>query len=118
MGKYHIKLHFWPDKTLRTIFIVSVGIFLVSLIFSFFFAPRLAEPIVLKFDNMRGITMFGESSGLFGIWLAGFCIAILNSAIGNYLFLRERGLAYLFLSVNILIGILIFVAIALVASIN
>jgi len=110
--------HFLREKAPRLLFILTAAFFLASLLFIAFSVGRFGESIILHFDHMSGIDLFGTPASVWGVWALGFAIAAVNTASAEYFFDRDRVIAYIFLAGNFLIGILLFLAVAVVASVN
>lgn len=118
MRKPSISLNLWQEKTLRVVFTLVALILFGSFLFVVFSSSSLTTPVVLKFDSLRGITMFGEQANVWGIWIFGFCIIALNTVLSEFFFFRERMLSYIFLGTNMLIGVLLFIIISVIVAVN
>lgn len=79
---------------------------------------QLTSPVILHFDRFRAIDFFGQPADLWGIWLTGLIILLLNLFLSHQFFYRERALTYVLLGANLLIAILVLVALATIISVN
>lgn len=113
-----ISFHLWKERTLRVVFSLVAVILLGSFLFVVFSSDSISAPVILKFDGTRGITMFGDRADVWGIWAFGFCIIALNTVLSEFFLFRERILSYVFLGTNMLVGILLFVIIAVITAVN
>lgn len=118
MQKPRFSFNVWNEKTLRVVFILIAAILFGSFLFVVFSSDALTSPVILKFDGDRGITMFGEKSNVWGIWILGFCIIALNTVLSEFFFFRERMLSYVFLGTNMLIAVLLFIIISVIMAVN
>lgn len=122
----HMMLSFLQKKIIdifdQKIFRISLGssgiffILIAGIIISHY--TTLTTPIVLHFDALRGITLFGNP---FDLWLSFFMFLffiVFNTILAKAFFYRERILAYLLLGINPLLALLTLISIAFVISIN
>lgn len=118
MQKTRLQFNIWKERTLRVVLILTMLVLFTSFLFVVFFSNRLTVPVILKFDNIRGITLFGETAHVWGIWFLGFCIITLNTVFSEFFFFRERMISYVFLGTNILIAVLLFVVVSVIVAVN
>ncbi|KKU14944.1 hypothetical protein A3I34_01590 [Candidatus Jorgensenbacteria bacterium RIFCSPLOWO2_02_FULL_45_12] len=118
MSNYHIRVNFWGEKNTRTIFIGTLTILAAGLLIAVFAASDSSAPFILKFDGIRGISMFGEYSNVLGLWLLGFFMTILNFVLGEFFFFRDRALSYIAFSTNVVLSAILFIALAVIVHIN
>lgn len=112
------KICFLRERTLLTLFILC-GVFLVtSFGLVIFKANLLTLPIILRFDGLRGIDMFGTVSDVWGIWLLGFSMIALNLFFTHIFFFRERALSYLLMGTNVLFSLLLIIIMSLIINVN
>lgn len=111
-------MRFLHEKNMRLLFWITAALFLASLIFLALSFGRFGNPVILHFDHMSGIDLFGSRASVWGVWALGFAIAAMNTAFAEYFLDRERVIAYVFLAGDFLVGILLFLAIAVIASVN
>lgn len=100
---------------------------LIALCFAFSFVSvilvvtnygHLSSSIVLKFDTLKEISIFGEKNSLWGIWLLGLTILGMNGILMFEFWNRERFLSYLFAAANSFLALLIFIIITTLLSNN
>ena len=91
-----------------------VGSFLLALL-NF---GKLSYPLVLHFDNFNGVDVIGDTADFWGIWLGGIAYITLNFLLGEAMFKKERILSYVFLSINLLLALILFVITATIISVN
>lgn len=113
---YHIRLI--KEKVLLVFIALSLALMIFSLGLIFFNIDKLSSPVILHFDEFKGIDLFGEGRDLWGIWLAGFVAIAFNIFLGHALFYRERALTYLLVGSGLLISILILVVLGTIISVN
>lgn len=113
-----LTINFWKEKPLRVLFGLGCGLFLVSFVFIAIRIGSLTTPVILHFDHFNGIDLFGDRSSVWGVWLLGGVIALVNLAFTEFFYYRSRILSYVFLSVNFFISILLLVALAAIVSVN
>lgn len=89
-----------------------------SLTLAFLKLGGLPYPLVLHFDSFHGVDFLGDTTDFWGIWLGGFACIVLNFFLGEVMFTKERVLSYVFLSVNLLLSILLFVITTVIIAAN
>lgn len=113
-----ISFHIWKERTLRVVFLLVAIILFGSFLFIVFSSDSISAPVILKFDETRGISMFGDRADVWGIWTFGFCVIALNTIFSEFFLFRERLLSYVFLGTNVLVGILLFIVVAVITAVN
>jgi hypothetical protein len=78
----------------------------------------LTYPSIIHFDKWNGVNFLGDQVDFLGILLTGIVFIALNVFLGSRLFHKERFVAYLFLTANVLISILLLVFSATVIGNN
>ncbi len=78
----------------------------------------LGYPVIIHFDQFHGVDFIGTATDFWGVWLGGLALLILNGILSEVFFRRERFLAYLFLSANALLALLMFIFAVVVAAAN
>lgn len=106
------------QKVLLILLGFSAALFLGSFVLSIFKLNNLSYPVILHFDAFRGVDFIGDMTDFWSIWASGLFITIINTWLGETLFHRERFLAYLFLSANVLIALLILIISGVVIGAN
>jgi hypothetical protein len=79
---------------------------------------RLSELIVLHFDALHGIDMFGTRIGIWGVWWLGLTIQCVNGILAYEYYHRERLLSFLFLGANVLVAILTLIIVGVLITTN
>jgi hypothetical protein len=106
------------EKVLRVFLVITGILFLLSLGLIYFNTKNLDTPLILHFDQIKGIDLFGEKIDLWLIWFMGFAMAVINTFLGQVFFERERILSYIFIGTNILISILLLIVVGTIISVN
>lgn len=91
--------------------VVSFGIVIINY-------GSIAQTIVLHFDAFQGVDLFGSRANLWGVWVLGLVMMMVNGILCYEFYHRERFLSYLFLVGNILIGMLVLIINSVLISIN
>ena len=109
---------FLKQKVILSLFILSFVLLFLSLVLFSIKSGGLSSPLILHFDDFRGIDWFGEKTDVLWIWFTGLVALLINSILSRTVFYKERFLSYLFLGSNVLIAFLILVFISVVISVN
>jgi len=110
--------HFLRDKTLRTLFIIGLLLFVMSFVFVLLKANVLSFPVILHFDVMSGVDRFGDQSSVWGVWGLGFILFLINSVLGEVFFLRERVLSFVCFGANLFLSILFLIILSVIITVN
>ena|SRR3989344_6448823 len=105
----------------RVLFILSATglvIFIASFLVSIFQVSGFASPVVLHFDNARGIDLYGERGDVWVIWATSLAVFIANAILANIFYFRERSFSYVLIGFNFLWAILALVFAGVVTSVN
>jgi hypothetical protein len=78
----------------------------------------LGYPVIIHFDQFRGVDFIGTASDFWGIWLGSFIMLSLNTSLSIVFFRRERFLTYLFLSADVLLALFMLIFTAVVVATN
>ncbi|RJQ29596.1 hypothetical protein C4565_01705, partial [Candidatus Parcubacteria bacterium] len=97
---------------------LGIAFSVVSLVLTATNYGRLAESIVIKFDTLQEVSVFGEKSGLWGIWLLGLTMMGMNGVLMYEFWNRERFLSYIFAFANSFLSLLVFLIIVVLLSNN
>lgn len=116
MKLYHIRI--FKEKVLLVFMVLSLILMIFSLGLVYFNINKLGSPLILHFDEFRGVDFFGEGKNLWGIWLTGFVAIAINTFLANTFFYRERALTYLLIGSSFLLSILTLVILATIISVN
>lgn len=109
---------FKKHKTLFALIIATFALFLFSFALILWNFNRLAPSIVLHFDSFHGVDAFGTRASLWGIWILGIVVCLVNGGLVYEFYHRERFLSYLFLGANVLIALFALIIIGVITSIN
>jgi len=109
---------FKHHKLYTALIIISIAFTFVSLLVTISNYGNLSQSIVIKFDQLKGVSVFGEKSGLWGIWLLGLTILGINGVLMYEFWNRERFLSYLFATANAFLALLVFIIITVLLSNN
>ena len=109
---------FKHHKIYSALLFISIAFALVSLALTAINYGRLSDSIIIKFDTLREISVFGERSGLWGIWLLGLCMMGMNGVLMYEFWNRERFLSYIFAFANSFLSLLVFLIIVVLLSNN
>jgi hypothetical protein len=77
-----------------------------------------AEPLILHFNDMDGITATGDFSNLVLMGILGVCIVIVNFFIAIELEERDGVLGKIVAGVTLVIAILLFLGFAAILNVN
>lgn len=111
-------MNIFKEKALTILFGVSALFLVISFGTILFKIGGLSTPLIIHFDAFQGVDFFGEKADFWAIWIVGLVIMVINYFLANVFFHRERVLTYIIASVNTLIGIFLFVAVATIISVN
>ncbi len=78
----------------------------------------LTYPSIIHFDKWNGVNFLGDQADFLGVLFTGIVLVALNVLLSSRLFHKERFVAYLFLTANVLISILLLVFSATVVGNN
>ena len=109
---------FKHHKIYTALILLSVAFSIVSLFITITNYGALSESIIIKFDQLKGVSVFGEKNSMWGIWLLGFTILGMNGVLMYEFWNRERFLSYLFAAGNAFLALMVFVIIAVLLSNN
>ena len=111
-------MEIFKEKILLVLSVLSGALFLSSFLLIALNVGGFGTPVILHYDALRGIDLFGEKFDVWAIWLTGFIIAVSNIFLGHILFYRERVLSYLFIAANFLIALLVLIISGVIVSVN
>ncbi|KKU91082.1 MAG: hypothetical protein UY23_C0004G0027 [Candidatus Jorgensenbacteria bacterium GW2011_GWA1_48_11] len=108
----------FKKKILLVLLIVSGALMLFSLGLIYFNIASFGSPVILHFDAFKGVDFLGDRLDVWLIWLSVLLIMILNVLLGEFLFYRERILAYLLIGANLLLALLTLAVSGVIVSVN
>lgn len=91
--------------------LVSLGIFILSVV-------PISSRLILHFDALYGVRLFGTVSDVLWFWVFGLFMCGLNLFLAHVFYRRERIIAYLFIGTNIILSLLLLILMAVIASVN
>lgn len=106
------------QKNIRYLLLVSVIIVIFAFGLIYFNFNNLSSPLIMHFDSLRGVDLFGNKADLVTLSFSIVLMLIINAILANVSFDRERVLSYLLVGVNVLVAILFLVASAVIVSVN
>lgn len=106
------------DKYLRVVSGMSLLLWLIAGLIFYAWPGSLSDSLILHFDANKGVDFLGGKSDVLGILLSGIIIILINLFLSNFLYNRERFLAYIFSFANLLVSILILIVINVIISVN
>lgn len=109
---------FKHHKIYTALILVSAAFSFASLLITITNYGGLSQSIIVKFDQLKGINIFGEKNTLWGIWLLGFTILGMNGVLMYEFWNRERFLSYLFAAGNGFLALMVFIIITVLLSNN
>lgn len=83
-----------------------------------FHINTISPPVILHFDALQGIDMFGERIDIWGIWLITAVAVLANIFLARAFFHKERLVSYILISVTPLLSLLLLIAIGTIISVN
>lgn len=89
-----------------------------GLLWAYFALRRVGSPIVLHFNNFFGINQIGDISELFYMGITGIVAILVDLAIALELEARDRFWGKFLAVAALAFGILIFIAFAVIISVN
>ena len=106
------------DKYLRVVFAITAVLFLFTLIYSFLAFRGIVGPLIIHFDSFNGIDFIGTKIQVFGIMIFGLIMLLINFFLADFIYSRERFLAYVLSFSSLVLGILLLIVIAVIGSVN
>ncbi len=97
---------------------LTVALLGAGLLFALIQIGGLGSPVILHFDQFRGVDFIGTVGDFWGIWLGGLALVGINAVLAGVALRRERFLAHLFLAANVLLSLFLFVFTIVVATAN
>jgi len=81
-------------------------------------ANELSDSVVLGFNEISGITLFGVPHDVWGVWITGIVFTAINLLLTEALGRQNRAAAYALGAVNLLLAVLVLAAIGTIMSVN
>ncbi len=105
-------------KLTHTLFAISAAILLITLGLAYIKLVEHDALIILHFDSYRGIDFFGSRADVFNIIFIGIGIGLLNYLLARVTAKRDELLPKLLAGASAFFSLLIFIAVAVIISIN
>ncbi len=105
----------------RILFILSaigVLLFIASFLVIVFQVGGFATPVVLHFDSVKGIDLYGGVGDVWVIWITSLVLFLCNILFANIFYFRERFLSYTFIVFNVFWAILTLIFAGVITSAN
>ena len=111
-------MHIFKQRLLFILTGTGAVLFIASFLVMIFQVSGFASPVVLHFDELRGIDLYGGQSDAWVIWITSILVFIVNVVLANVFYFRERSLSYVLVGFNLLWAILALVFAGVVTSVN
>lgn len=106
------------DKYLRAVFGISFIILIFIFLFTLLKLKNIDGLLIIHFDAYKGIDFLGGKAEVFGILISAFSMFLVNAFLADFLYNRERFLAYIFGFAGLGLAILILIAMSVIISVN
>ena len=106
------------DKILLIFSGLSLIMLVASLILVYANIKELSSPLIIHINAFQGVDMMGGIDNLWNILLMGALIFVINNALANVFFLRERILSYIIFTINFIISLFILINVANIIMLN
>lgn len=106
------------DRYLLVIFCLSALILIFSFIFAFLSLGGITTALIIHFDAYKGIDILAGRSTVFGILFSASAMLIINLFLADFLYHRDRFLAYILSFISLPLTILILIVISVIVSVN
>ncbi|MDO8469762.1 MAG: hypothetical protein Q7S84_01940 [bacterium] len=113
----------WRGSILRNhAFLALVGgaavLLAASAVYIAVSTPSLPEKIIMHFDGDQGITRFGAPQDLWWAWGMAAAGIVIDVSLAGFLFHRDRVLSYILAAAAPVVGLLLFIAVGTIISVN
>ena len=108
----------WKNPILRSVFLGSLGLFLLSLLWAFIKFGKGGGKLIVHYDVLKSVNLWGISRDVFGIVVFGLTLGLMNFFLSEAVFFRERILSYIFALSTLFLSLIIFISIAVIISVN
>ncbi len=109
---------FFTNKNILINLIISISIFLFTLIFLYFKIEPQVKPVALRYTIYFGISMIGPWYQVFIIPLIGFIIILINFITAYIIFIKSKILSYFLVIASSLIQLLLLISAILIYLLN
>ncbi|MCK4918955.1 MAG: hypothetical protein KAS01_01060 [Candidatus Pacebacteria bacterium] len=109
---------YWKDKLIINLTVSSLFVNLLLLIYLLYNKKEAGSPVILHYNFIFGDDYRGDYEQIYLIVLIGLIVIIINSALGYFLYLREKLASYMLVFSALLVQVFLFVAGYLIVAIN
>ncbi|MCK5412988.1 MAG: hypothetical protein KAI57_01295 [Candidatus Pacebacteria bacterium] len=109
---------YWKDKLIVNLTVSSLFVNFLLLTYLLYNKKEGGYPIILHYNFIFGDDYRGDYEQIYLIVLIGLIILIINSALGYFLYLREKLASYILVFSALLVQVFLFVAGYLIVAIN
>lgn len=106
------------DKYLKYVLAFTGVFYIASVILSFVKFYKRSTPIIIHFDSFKGIDLTGSRTDIFTFLILVLIMIVINFWIAEFIYNRERFLSYIFIFTTLVLGVLSFVAVAVIGIAN
>ena len=108
----------FKDKYLRAVFVIGFFIFLATAVFSAVKFWSVPGSLIIHFDAFKGIDWVGNRNDILGIFISVLAMGIINFSLTEFIYERERFVAYLLAFANLVLSILFLTVVISIVSAN
>ena len=109
---------YWKNKIIVNLTVSSLFVNFLLLTYLLYNKKEGGYPIILHYNFIFGDDYRGDYEQIYLIVLIGLIILIINSALGYFLYLREKLASYMLVFSALLVQVFLFVAGYLIVAIN
>lgn len=108
----------FKKKILLVLLVLSVGLMIFSFGLIYFNIGSFGFSVVLHFDAFNGVNFLGSRSDVWLIWATTLLFIVLNTILAEFIFYRERVLAYSLIGANLLLAVLTLIVSGVIVAVN
>lgn len=105
-------------KKFGAVFVFSFWVLLSATLLAYVFLAEIKAPLIIHFDEFRGLDFFGNRTNIAKILAIAFFLLTLNLILSEFIFNRQRFLSYSLAFTNIVLSLLIFITILAIINVN
>lgn len=106
------------DKYTVFPFLVSGALLVTAFSLAYIHLAEIQSLLIVHFDSFRGIDFLGDKNDVYGMVGVGAIALLINSALANIFYFRERFLSYLLAFGTLVLTFLLLIAVFAILSIN
>ncbi|MEK7574225.1 MAG: hypothetical protein AAB514_01700 [Patescibacteria group bacterium] len=106
------------NRNFGIIFGLGLGILILTILVVYLRLAEITAPLIIHFDAYKGIDFLGDRFDVFGILAVALTIFLVNLALAEFIFDRQRFISFVFAYVSLVIATLILISISVIISIN